>query len=189
MFFVGFLGLTLWLPGWESRADTMADTMIERGAGPFIPVTAECLDSAASAFGNTREDLLSLMKVESGGGRHGAARGARIGECIRHAGQGGIVSMDCGPLQINEGSWPRLARLLNKTVEEVHRLVRDDGCFNVAAASFILSEKRRAAHGDARKALGLYHSATPALRDGYLNKVDQARAGLDFPGDGQTPLQ
>lgn len=153
-------------------------------------MTPACLTSAAAAYagGQSRDwfvmALLVIMETESRGGwgRYVGA-GAHVGECVRHDDRNGHPTLDCGPMQINEGSWPWIAGLTGFPVDVVHQLVRDDGCFNVTAGAALLAEKLKAAKGNRREALGRYHSATPDLKAVYLANLDRAAATLGFTLD------
>lgn len=73
---------------------------------------------------------------------------------------------DYGPMQINS-LWLPLLRPLGITPARL----ADDGCLNVWVAGAILSRERRRAGGDLWRAIGWYHSHTPALADAYRHRL------------------
>jgi hypothetical protein len=94
-------------------------------------------------------------------------------------------TFDIGPFQINSRWLPDFTRLwrLSSQQETLEKL-RDHGCWNAAAAGAIYRYEFDRA-GDRRRALGLYHSATPALAAQYLAQLDK-KYRLLF-GDTVTP--
>ena len=69
---------------------------------------------------------------------------------------------DCGPAQINAEIWvPHFANLLHRPVGEIFYAIRDNGCFNIHAAAYILRRKIEEARGDVWDGIGRYNSATP----------------------------
>lgn len=81
---------------------------------------------------------------------------------------------DYGPMQINS-LWLPLLRPLGITPTRL----ADDGCLNVWVAGAILSRERRRANGDLWRAIGWYHSHTPALAHAYRRRLlSHLRAAL-----------
>ncbi|NHN86409.1 transglycosylase SLT domain-containing protein [Acetobacter musti] len=94
-------------------------------------------------------------------------------------------SSDLGLMQINT-QWiepiSKLSRL--PAVQTAARLV-SDGCFNIAASAVILRSYINESHGDLMKAVGDYHSHTPALNQSYQKRVI-AEATRLFSGGART---
>ena len=143
----------------------------------MVPLTAACITAVALAYAPVvgdpvpvlEQDLYALLSVEGG----------KVGECVPNKDRAGrVTSRDCEPFQINTSNGPMLAGVFGTTTEEAMRRVTDDRCLNAHVAGWILVEKRRAAKGDRRDALGRYNSATPRLKEVYLGRVDQKRQRL-----------
>jgi hypothetical protein len=82
---------------------------------------------------------------------------------------------DCGPAQVNAEIWvPYFARLLHRPPPEMFDALRDNGCFNVYAAAYILRLKVAAAGGDAWDGMGRYNSATPGVKRAYQRRLADA---------------
>ncbi|NHN87693.1 lytic transglycosylase domain-containing protein [Acetobacter conturbans] len=80
-------------------------------------------------------------------------------------------SSDLGLMQINTRWIQPIAQLSRlPEVQTAARLV-SDGCFNVAASAVVLRTYLNESHGDLMKAIGDYHSHTPALNSAYQKKV------------------
>jgi len=80
-------------------------------------------------------------------------------------------SDDLGVMQVNTLWLQPLARVSRLPPAEVRRRLVVDPCFNIAAAGRILRTYLHETHGDWMRAIGDYHSHTPALNEDY-----QARA-------------
>jgi hypothetical protein len=81
-------------------------------------------------------------------------------------------TVDIGPYQINSRWLPSFTKLWNlPSQQETFEKLRDHGCWNAAAAAAIYRYEFDRS-GNRRKALGLYHSATPALAAKYLAQLD-----------------
>lgn len=92
-------------------------------------------------------------------------------------------SADLGVMQINT-RWVRpLAEVAHLPMAQTAARLVSDGCFNVAAAALILRSYVRENHGDMMRAIGDYHSHTPALNEAYRRKV-LAAATVMFPRGG-----
>ena len=84
-------------------------------------------------------------------------------------------SHDCGPAQINAETWTlHFAQLLHRPVDEMFYAIRDNGCFNITAAAYILRLKVEEARGDVWDGIGRYNSATPALKHAYQQRIADA---------------
>lgn len=94
---------------------------------------------------------------------------------------------DLGPFQINDSWIPPLARLLSREPADIRRWLRDDACFNVRAAIWILLGAYRR-HGEFWNAVGRYHSPSRQRQNQYELAVARhliRRFGHSiFQGDG-----
>ena len=139
----------------------MADVAAAAERAGLKPLTVECLEQAAAAFGHPTMALALILAQERG----------KVGECSRPNKNG---TVDCGAAQINEREIPKIARVVGLSQEETFRRVRDDGCFNIFVSSYILAQKKRDARGDLWDAMGRYNSATPGIKETYqANLVKQ----------------
>jgi len=78
---------------------------------------------------------------------------------------------DLGPFQINDTWLPRLSAHWNVPQAFARDLLLNQFCANVDAAAWILRLNLDAANGDLKEAVGLYHSATPELKNKYLAQM------------------
>jgi hypothetical protein len=125
------------------------------------PLTNPCIAAAASAYGLAEPALQMILRVEDG----------RVGSCTV-----GENSMhDCGPAQVNSEIWvPQFAQLLDRPPQDVFDAIRDNGCFNIHAAAYILRQKIEEAGGDLWDGLGRYNNAEPSRKRAYQLKLIQA---------------
>jgi hypothetical protein len=127
----------------------------------IVPITAACIAAAAAAYGVAEPALWTILKAESG----------RVGACTLQP--NGMH--DCGPAQINAEIWvPQFARLLHRPGPEMFYALRDNGCFNIHAAAYILRVKVAEAAGDAWDGMGRYNSATPERKRTYQKRLAEA---------------
>ena len=78
---------------------------------------------------------------------------------------------DLGVMQINT-IWLRpLSRVAHLPVAAVRARLLGNACFNIAAAAAILRYYLEETHGDLMRAVGDYHSHTPALNADYQLRV------------------
>ncbi len=126
---------------------------------PLHPLTAACISLVASAYHVPETDMWVLLAQEHG----------KIGEISINKNK----TVDIGPYQINSLWLPSFTKLwqLPSQQETLERL-RDHGCWNAAAAGAIYRYEFDRA-GERRAALGLYHSAKPALAAKYLSQLDK----------------
>ncbi|MGH7074038.1 MAG: lytic transglycosylase domain-containing protein [Stellaceae bacterium] len=121
-------------------------------------VTAACIAAAAATFQVSEPALKLVMRTEGG----------RIGVCTTQ--KTGVH--DCGPAQINAEIWtPYFAQLLKRPIPEIFYAIRDNGCFNVNAAAYILRLKIQRADGNVWDGMGRYNSATPAIKHAYQKRL------------------
>ncbi|HXQ52377.1 MAG TPA: lytic transglycosylase domain-containing protein [Stellaceae bacterium] len=127
----------------------------------IVPLTAACISAAALSYGVSEPALWMILKTESG----------RVGACTVQSNG----SHDCGPAQINAETWTlHFAQLLHRPVDEMFYAIRDNGCFNITAAAYILRLKVEEARGDVWDGIGRYNSATPALKHAYQQRIADA---------------
>lgn len=100
--------------------------------------------------------------------------GGRVGS-VSHNTDG---SDDLGVMQVNTLWLPALARASRLPVAAVRLRLVDDPCFNVAAGGAIMRTYLIEAKGDLMRAVGDYHSHTPALNRSYRFSVRAAAARL-----------
>lgn len=131
---------------------------------------------------------------------HDAADERRVAHCIRQAAggqkwlevtlwglrdqEGGWIgaavpnrngSHDLGPLQINSWWVPKIARLLERSPEDVRIWLRFDPCFNTDAARWIFVAALTEA-GSYWKAIGVYHSPNSERQRRYaIGVAEQMR--------------
>lgn len=124
----------------------------------IAPLTAACITAASLAYGVAEPALWLILKTKSG----------TVGACTVQS--NGMH--DCGPAQINAETWvPHFATLLHRPVGEIFYAIRDNGCFNIQAAAYILRLKIGEARGDVWDGIGRYNSATPALKHAYQERL------------------
>jgi hypothetical protein len=101
--------------------------------------------------------------------------------------EGGQVSMirmntngtaDLGVMQVNTIWVEPLARYAHMSPGAVFARLRDDACFNIAAAAAVMRVYLNEAHGNLMAAVGYYHSHTPDLSVDYQRKVLGAAVNL-----------
>lgn len=127
----------------------------------LVPLTAACVAAAAAAYGVAEPALWTILKTEAG----------RVGACTVQANG----RHDCGPAQVNAETWvPQFSRLLHRPVAELFEALRDNGCFNIHAAAYILRLKVAEAGGDGWDGMGRYNSVTPALKRTYQGRLANA---------------
>lgn len=135
----------------------------------LAPLTAACVAAAASAFSLGEPMLWTILRAEGG----------RVGACTPQANG----TRDCGPAQVNAETWvPHLSRVLGRPAPEVLADLRDDGCFNIHAAAYVLRLKIGEASGDLWDAAGRYNSATPQYKRAYQLRLVQSYADLFLRG-------
>jgi hypothetical protein len=128
-----------------------------------IPLLA-CMVAAAAFYHLPPRVLPSIQAVEGGW----------IGAVHRNA----DGSDDLGVMQVNARWIEKLSRVTALPQDVVRARLIGDGCFNIAAAAAIMRTYLNEAHGDLMKAIGYYHSHTPALSLDYDEKVLRSAATL-----------
>jgi hypothetical protein len=127
----------------------------------LAPLTAACIAAAATAYNVAEPALWLILKAEGG----------QIGACTTNLNG----THDCGPAQVNAETWvPQFAALTHHSVPEIFYAIRDNGCFNIYAAAYILRVKVGEARGDIWDGIGRYNSATPALKHAYQLRLIEA---------------
>jgi hypothetical protein len=104
-----------------------------------------------------------------------------------HAVEGGGLSTvhmnldgteDLGLMQINTRWLPMLARYTRSPEISVRQNLLGRSCYNIAAAGFIMRIYLDETSGNLMRAIGNYHSHTPALNQAYQTKVMQSARRL-----------
>jgi len=103
-----------------------------------------------------------------------AVEGGRAGTVSRNA----DGSEDLGVMQINTRWLPVLARHTRLSEAELRERLIHDACFNIAVAGAILRTHLDEARGDLMRAIGNYHSRTPALHAAYRQRVLASAAAI-----------
>jgi hypothetical protein len=129
-------------------------------AVPFLA----CMALVASVYHLPPRVLPSIQAVE--GGEVGSVSGNADG------------SDDLGVMQVNTLWLAPLARVSRLPAEDVRRRLVFDPCFNIAAAGAIMRTYLNETGGDLMRAVGDYHSHTPALNQAYQEQVLAAAARL-----------
>jgi hypothetical protein len=133
-----------------------------------VPLTAACIAAAAAIFHVAEPALWMILRTEGG----------QVGACTLQA----TGTHDCGPAQVNAEIWvPRLARNFHRPPGEVFAALRDNGCFNIYAAAYVLRIKIEEAGGDVWDGAGRYNSATQSRKQDYQARLIGAYERLFLP--------
>ena len=122
-------------------------------AVPFLA----CMALVASVYQLPPRVLPAIQAVE--GGFVGSVSGNADG------------SDDLGVMQVNTLWLGTLARVSRLPPAEVRRRLVFAPCFNIAAAGLIMRLYLNETHGDLLRAVGDYHSHTPALNADFRERV------------------
>ena len=120
---------------------------------------AACIIISAQTYDVPPGVLLGIMQVEGG----------RVGQEVRNTNG----SHDLGIMQINTIWLPELSKRWGISQSRAREWIRDDGCANIAVASWILRQRINKT-GSLWGGIAGYHSFTPALGSRYANKVAAA---------------
>ena len=120
---------------------------------------------ATAAFYHLPPRVLPAIQVIEGG---------RVGSVSQNANG----SFDLGVMQVNTLWLGPLARATGLSKDEVQRRLIRDACFNIAASGAILRTYLNEERGDLMRAIGDYHSHTPARNTRYQALVRGAAARL-----------
>ncbi len=120
---------------------------------PFLP----CMALVAQIYALPPRVLPAIQRVEGGapGLVHPNANG----------------SHDLGVMQINTIWLPYLSNYTHLPQAEVRVRLLERSCFNIAAAGLIMRIYLDETGGDLMRAVGNYHSHTPALNQDYQSRV------------------
>ncbi len=88
---------------------------------------------------------------------------------------------DLGIMQINTVWLPYLSGYTRLSQDEVRTRLLQRACFNIAAGGLIMRIYLDETGGDLMRAIGNYHSHTPALNEDYQAKVKQSAQTLFGP--------
>ncbi len=94
-------------------------------------------------------------------------------------------TLDLGVMQINTRWLLPLERYTHSAGAVVFRRLRDDACYNIAAAGAIMRTDLDDSGGDLLRAVGDYHSRTPRLNKFYRVEVLRA-ARILFTATGRS---
>ncbi|MBL7233110.1 lytic transglycosylase domain-containing protein [Komagataeibacter oboediens] len=128
-----------------------------------IPYLA-CMALVASLYHLPPRVLPAIQAVEGGypGLEHPNTNGTR----------------DLGVMQVNTAWLGPLVRYTGTPMATVYHRLRDDACYNIAAAGAIMRTQMDATHDGLLRAVGNYHSHTPDLNRAYQLQVMQSAARL-----------
>lgn len=87
-------------------------------------------------------------------------------------------TVDLGVMQINTRWLLPIARFTREPPVVVYQRLRDDSCYNIAAAGAILRTYLRETHGNLLAAIGDFHSHTPTLNMRYRTTVLRSASSL-----------
>ena len=88
---------------------------------------------------------------------------------------------DFGLMQVNSVWLDALARRARLSVAATRARLIGDACFNIAAAALILRTETDRENGNFMRAIGDYHSATPALNAAYRARAIAVARALFGP--------
>lgn len=126
----------------------------------LVPLTMSCLMSAASVQGLSPPLLVAVLQVEGG----------RVGQEVSNTNG----TRDLGPAQVNTLWLPVIARAHNLPEDEVLKALRDDGCYNIHMAAWILRQCLNEYGANTWGGIGCYHSRTPHLNQAYQGRIRRA---------------
>lgn len=142
------------------------------GEGCVLVPYVACMALVASLYHLPPRVLPAIQGVE--GGRPG----------FIHPNTDG--TLDLGVMQINTRWLQPLARYTHTSPVKVYQRLRDEPCYNIAAAGVILRTYLNETNGDLLRAVGDYHSHTVRFNLAYRAQVLQAAHDLfsrDTPRD------
>lgn len=125
---------------------------------------ASCMLLVAHLYALPPRVLPSIHQVE--GGAIGTVHHNRDG------------SDDFGLMQVNTRWLRPLAAYTRTSVDTVRRRLTGEACYNIAAAGAIMRTYLDEAGGDLLRAVGDYHSHTPALNLSYRTQVLHAAIAM-----------
>lgn len=87
-------------------------------------------------------------------------------------------TQDLGVMQVNTLWLPALAARSGFSEAETRQKLLQDPCFNIAAAALILRGYLKQTGGSLPRAIGDYHSHTPALNSAYAHLAEETARKL-----------
>jgi hypothetical protein len=90
-------------------------------------------------------------------------------------------SDDFGVMQVNSIWLRRMSQISGLPAPEVRKRLIGDACFNIAAAGIVMRTYLNETGGNLMRAVGDYHSHTPALNFDYQTRVWRAAQHLFRP--------
>lgn len=121
-----------------------------------LPLTLACILAVTQQYNFPRETMFALLTQEAGA----------VGQSSRNTNG----TYDHGPYQINDVNVGLIASVFSLPPDTVRQRLRDDGCFNAAAAGYILNNHYKKS-GDIWVAIGHYHSKTLKHAEKYRGDV------------------
>lgn len=122
-----------------------------------IASAADCFEKAGAYQGVNPMMLRAIVWYESKGDANAINRNSN-------------GSVDVGQAQINSIHFPTLAK------HGIPARALTDECVNVFVAAWLLKQKM-VKHGNTWRAVGAYHSETPAKRDAYARGIQKVLIG------------
>lgn len=123
-------------------------------------IVLACISIAAQKYEIPPPILRAIYRVE--GGKIGMANKNDNG------------SYDLGVMQINTIWLDELSKNTGENEQSLVHKLKNDPCYNVSTASWILSNHLSTTKGDYYKAVGYYHSKTPKYFNRYIKKIEKA---------------
>lgn len=114
-----------------------------------------------------------------------AVEGGRIG--LTHPNTDG--SEDLGVMQVNTRWIAPIARYTGIPEPVIRARLIDDPCYNIAAAGVIMATYLAEEKGDLMRAVGDYHSHTPALNQAYQEQVMTAARAMFASPSPPAPIR
>ena len=98
-------------------------------------------------------------------------------------------SEDLGVMQVNSRWIAPIASATGVPEPVVRTRLTDDACYNIAAAGVVLATYLAEEKGDLMRAIGDYHSHTPALNQDYQEQVMAAARAMFEPASPTVPAK
>jgi hypothetical protein len=139
-------------------ARARGNLILKPGSKFFMPIPFLACMVATAAFYHLPPRVLPAIHVVEGG---------RPGSISRNT----DGSFDLGVMQVNTLWAPKIAAVTGMTDAAVRSRLTYDPCFGIAAAGAIMRVYLNESGGDLLRAVGDYHSHTPARAIAYQEKV------------------
>ena len=121
----------------------------------IVPLTIACFMQAAQFQGLPPTVMLTILKIEGG----------KVGTVSKNTNG----TEDLGPMQVNTGVWlkPVADMHFKGDKDAAYAALRDNGCYNVNVAAWILRQAIDDANGNVFEGVGYYHSRTTKHKTHY----------------------